>query len=60
MKELPITHQKGIILIENTDIVPNNAFKGDFGIQIAEDGKIWICIDGIAFIRFKPIKEEKS
>ena len=28
---------------------------GDFGIQIAKDGRVWICIDGVAFIRFKPL-----
>ena len=28
----------------------------DFGIQISEDGRIWICINGQAFIRFKPKK----
>ena len=31
-----------------------NQIKGDFGIQIAEDGRVWICIDGVAFIRFVP------
>jgi len=27
---------------------------GDFGIQVAKDGRVWICINEIAFIRFKP------
>lgn len=26
----------------------------DFGIQIATDGRVWVCINGIAFLRFKP------
>ena len=51
----PETHQFGRISIEN---LPNNNFiDGDLGIQIAEDGRVWVCIDGIAFIRFKPIKK---
>ena len=28
--------------------------QGDFGIQIARDGRVWICIDGVAFLRFNP------
>ena len=28
--------------------------KEDIGIQIAEDGRIWICINGVSFLRFKP------
>ena len=52
MKEYPETHQTGIISIEN--LPTTNFIKGDLGIQIAKDGRIWICINGIAFIRFKP------
>jgi len=29
-------------------------FEGDFGIQIAEDGRVWVCLDGVSFIRFTP------
>jgi len=41
----------------------------DFGVQIARDGRVWICVDGVAFIRFLPkvpeiqkpeVKEEKG
>ena len=52
MKEYPETHQNGMISIEN-EFKPGY-FKGNIGIQIAKDGRIWVCIDGIAFIRFKP------
>lgn len=60
LKELKETHQQGIISIENKDLILDreNDFteniKGDFGLQIAKDGRVWICINGIAFIRFKP------
>ena len=59
------THQQGFMSIENIPVDIENltatAIRCDFGIQIAEDGRIWICIDGIAFIRFRPtlIKEAK-
>ncbi|MGD9156872.1 MAG: hypothetical protein PVG39_00560 [Desulfobacteraceae bacterium] len=46
------THQDGIISIEQDMKI--SAVHGDFGIQIAEDGRIWICMNGQALIRFKP------
>ena len=62
MKEYPETHQQGLISLENADSFPlrnwqdmkSTYIKGDFGIQIAKDGRVWICIDGIAFLRFSP------
>ena len=58
MKELPETHQVGFITMENfpihSDFITNHKLKGDLGIQIAKDGRIWICINGIAFLRFHP------
>jgi len=55
MKEYPETHQTGTITLEN--IPEKKMIKGDIGIQIAKDGRIWVCIDGLAFIRFKPEKK---
>ena len=46
------THQTGYLSIENK--LPENIKECDFGVQIAEDGRIWICINGIAFLRFNP------
>jgi hypothetical protein len=58
IKEYPETHQQGLISIEQNLIT--GGLMGDFGIQIAEDGRVWICINGIAAIRFKPIKEKEG
>lgn len=69
MKEYPETCQQGIISIEN---IPDEMYlkyirgnyynpifmSGDLSIQIAEDGRVWININGIAFLRFKPIIKE--
>jgi streptogramin lyase len=59
MKEIPETHQKGLLTIEE-----NNFESGicDLGIQIGQDGRIWICINGESFIRFNPLaaKYEKG
>ena len=63
MKDYPETHQKGTISIENTPdelripgYMPHllNSMEGDFGLQVAKDGRVWVCINGVAFIRFKP------
>ena len=64
VKEYPETHQHGLISIEE---VPDSIYwsftrgqfknvlvVGDLGIQVAKDGRIWICIDGVTFLRFKP------
>lgn len=56
-KEYPEAHQTGTISIEN---MPDELecdpgyVEGDFGIQISKDGRVWICVNGIAFIRFSP------
>ena len=53
------THLQGVISIEQ--LLVCGQIKGDFGIQIAEDGRVWICINGIAAIRFRPyLKGEKN
>jgi hypothetical protein len=44
-----------MVSLENLEFVTEqNLFNCDFGIQIATDGRVWICINGSAFIRFKP------
>lgn len=58
MKEYPEVQQEGLISIENSELLRNGISKGYLGIQIAKDGRIWICIDGVAFLRFKPKVKE--
>lgn len=58
MKDYPETHQQGIISVEN--MPDKNYFEGDLGVQISKDGRIWVCINGVAFIRFKPNKLTKK
>ncbi|MBW8001721.1 MAG: hypothetical protein FVQ80_06825 [Planctomycetes bacterium] len=59
MKEFKETHQYGHISIESTpDGLPS--MDGDLGVQVAKDGRVWVCIDGVAFLRFKPLRKEKE
>ena len=58
MKKYPETHQQGIISFEQN--INTGWIKGDIGIQIASNGKIWICIDGKALIRFQPLPMKVS
>ena len=64
MKEIKETHQKGTISIENIPTALESFNQGeitapsyaevDLSLQVAKDGRIWICINEIAFLRFKP------
>jgi streptogramin lyase len=54
MKVIYETHTYGFLLIENEVKTGMH----EVGIQTAEDGRIWICVDGVAFIRFKPFSKE--
>lgn len=56
IKPYPETHQQGAISVESP--LPVGMTEGDFGIQIASDGRVWICIDGIAVLRFKPMNND--
>lgn len=50
-------HRTGKISIENYEIIKDFNLTGaeaDFGLQTSKDGRVWICINGISFIRFKP------
>ena len=58
MKEYPETHQNGYISIEQID-PETNLKNADIGIQIAKDGRIWVCINGRAFLRFLPTRIKK-
>ena len=51
LKEQKEIHTQGHLSVE-ADI--KSLLDCDFGIQISVDGRVWICIDGIVFIRFKP------
>lgn len=58
--ELPETHQTGMVDILNVDEIKSQDLQSaDFGIQISQDGRVWVCINGIALIRFKPTREKK-
>lgn len=62
MQEYPETHQQGAMSLENIPKgfglkfgpLGNTMLIGDFSIQIAEDGRVWVNFDGVAFLRFKP------
>ena len=69
MRDYPEVHQQGTISMENVDCVFWNfsQFSGqsftiqnaDVGVQIASDGRMWICVDGVAFLRFKPKRDAR-
>lgn len=58
MKPYEETHQDGYLSIEQ-DLL-TGLKECDFGIQIAKDGRVWVCIDGIALLRFRPHPKPKT
>lgn len=53
--EIPETHWTGHISVENQEFIKQYDLQdADLGIQIASDGRVWLCVNGTAFIRFKP------
>lgn len=59
--DFPETHTRGRLSIENAEDISRRLKYAaehdldlDFGVQIAHDGRVWVCIDSIAWIRFKP------
>lgn len=58
MIEVPETHQIGHCSVENADLIERLDLQDcDFGLQVSEDGRVWVCVNGIAWIRFKPRRE---
>jgi len=51
-------YKRGTLSIEQE--MPVGIKECDLGIQVSSDGRIWICVDGAALIRFKPILKEFS
>lgn len=57
-KDFPETHKQGHVSIENLEMVKTmDLHDVDFGVQISADGRVWCCVNGIAFIRFRPHRE---
>lgn len=56
MKELPEVTQKGVVSLENIPegLMQEGYMECSLGLQTAKDGRIWININGVAFLRFKP------
>jgi len=57
--EYPETHAQGNLTVENDPFQSNGvdlpALRDcDFGVQIAADGRVWVCVNGFAFLRFSP------
>ena len=53
MMEYPEQHMKGYITIENRDMF-DFPMEADLGLMVSHDGRVWLCINGIAFLRFTP------
>ena len=53
-KGYPVRYQKGTLSIEDKNLCDLHGKDVELGVQVAHDGRVWVCINGQAFIRFKP------
>lgn len=58
-------HQQGSLGITNhkevlheLGLAAGQGGQVDVGLQVAEDGRIWLCVNGLAFLRFKPDQQQ--
>jgi hypothetical protein len=51
---------QGIISLENNPFESSRNIECDLGIQVLEDGRIWIWIDDLTFINFLPKIKKKE
>lgn len=56
MKLIPETHQRGALDLDLEAAKGVDTMDCDVGLQTAQDGRIWLCLNGRAFVRFKPAK----
>lgn len=55
MIEVPEIHATGFVQLHNHDLIEQMDLQdADLGLQVARDGRLWVCINGVAFLRFKP------
>lgn len=48
-------YQHGLVLTHNaTEISEMDLSECEFGVQVADDGRVWICVNGVSWLRFKP------
>ena len=47
-------YQEGHLSIEHALPFESGGTDCTFGVQVAPDGRVWLCIDGVSWARFKP------
>ena len=54
-----VWEQTGLLLVENSEQVAEMDLTNALvGLQYSTvDGRIWLCVNGVAFIRFKPTSQ---
>ena len=59
MKEVKEVHQQGRLSIDNVEVIKMmNLSNVDVGLQMSKDGRIWVCVNGMALVRFTPLLKE--
>lgn len=56
----PETHRQGVLEVTMSALEAARRDDLDFGVQIAPDGRVWVCLNGAAFLRFKPSRRTEA
>ena len=57
MTIVPEIHQQGMLSLENLEeVLKMDRQSCDVGLQTSVDGRIWLCVNGMALVRFKPAR----
>jgi hypothetical protein len=55
MKSYGPEYQRGHLSMENlVDVAMFDLQDCEVGLQTSDDGRIWLCVNGMALVRFKP------
>ena len=59
IREFPETHQHGRLTVENLEHLNSlNLRDIIFGLQVSKDGRVWVCVNGVALLRFTPQRDK--
>jgi hypothetical protein len=48
-------YQEGTVTLDTPDLFQRLDLDNcQFGVQVAEDGRVWVCINSVSVLRFKP------
>lgn len=55
MRSFGPQYAHGHVSVENDEMIAAQDLTDcELGVQVSHDGRVWLCVNGVAWIRFKP------